>query len=326
MGRGCQLEPPIPASFIAESFTVRQDGALIRAASARGDLIGEPATYRDPDGALRVRVTFQGRRRTINAAKAAWILATAEYPAGQIIPIGTEGDFRFENLTVVPNCRHRPMAKGGRASSLEHRRATEMRLLSAMAEQPGAGLMQLARITGTGEGRVCAKLGRLAKRGLAESPRCCPGRSWAPTDQGRAVVLAGRLLIDDIDRAILSLIAKGPLRQLELSRRAQVCSFTAKRRFGLLVERGLATVDIARRYSATDAGREALGPEAQPQPRWVNVAAISAAAAKDVRERAYVDDRTQIERSRPGRMAKAAARANKSLPFNRFPERERLAG
>ena len=58
----------------------------------------------------------------------------------------------------------------------------------------------------------------------------------------------------------------------------------------------------------------------------MNVAAISAAAAKDVRERAYVDDRTQVERSRPGRMAKAAARANKSLPFNRFPERERLAG
>ena len=74
MGRGPITEPPIPASFIAASFAVRQDGALIRVSSARGDLIGESATYRDGDGVLRVRLTYQGKRRTMNAAKAAWIL------------------------------------------------------------------------------------------------------------------------------------------------------------------------------------------------------------------------------------------------------------
>ena len=66
-------------------------------------------------------------------------------------------------------------------------------------------------------------------------------------------------------------------------------------------------------------------PTPASPPRWVNVAAISAAVAKDVRERAYVDDRTQAERSRPGQMAKAAAKANKSTPFNAFPF-ERMAG
>jgi hypothetical protein len=112
---------------------------------------------------------------------------------------------------------------------------------------------------------------------------------------------------------------------VKLARRLQVCLLTAKRRLGLLTERGLVFADARRFYTLTDAGREALGPGAQPPPRWVNVAAISAATAPDVRERTYVDDRAQAERSRPGKMARAAARLNRSLPFNRFPERERLA-
>jgi hypothetical protein len=115
----------------------------------------------------------------------------------------------------------------------------------------------------------------------------------------------------------------GPVR---LSRRLGVCLLTAKRRGRLLAEKGLLIADARKFYSITPAGIEALGPDAQPPPRWVNVAAISAAAAKDVCERTYLDDRAQAERSRPGKMARAAAKLNRSLPFNRFPERERLAG
>jgi hypothetical protein len=67
---------------------------------------------------------------------------------------------------------------------------------------------------------------------------------------------------------------------------------TAKRRTRLLAERGLVIADPRKFFAVTPAGIEALGPDAQPPPRWVNVAAISAASAKDVRERLYVSDIT----------------------------------
>jgi hypothetical protein len=62
-----------------------------------------------------------------------------------------------------------------------------------------------------------------------------------------------------------------------------------------------------------------MGRGVQPSRRFR--AAISAASARDVTERAWVDDRTQPERSRPGKMARAAARRNGSASFA-FPERE----
>ena len=114
MGRSAQTEPPVSVEFLMSSFAVRQDGALIRAASARGDLIGEAASYRDPDGVARVRLSYRGRRRTMTAARVAWAVHHGAYPRGQVIATGAEGDFRRENLTVVSHCRQAPTALGER--------------------------------------------------------------------------------------------------------------------------------------------------------------------------------------------------------------------
>jgi hypothetical protein len=317
MGRGCQLEPPIPASFIAESFTVRQDWA----ASARGDLIGESATYRDPDGVLRARLTYRGKRRSMTAAKIAWAVHFGDHAKGVVKTIGAEDDFRRENLTVVPNCAHRPWETGGgQASSLKRKAEVDRSLLAAMADHEGAGLAQLAKLVGIGEGRISTKLGKLAERGLAQSPMCVQGRSWALTDQGREIAVAERPLIDDLDKQVLAVLRSAPMGPVRLSRRLEVCLLTAKRRVCLLAERGLVIPDIRKFYAITSAGIEALGPEAQPPPRWVRLELISAAAARDVAERTRLDDRTQAERSRPGQMAKAAAKRNRSYAFNPYTE------
>jgi hypothetical protein len=106
-------------------------------------------------------------------------------------------------------------------------------LLAAMVEHQGASLAELSRLAGIGEARTSTRLTKLAERGLAESPQCCPGRSWALTDQGRAVALSERPLIDDLDKQILRVVAQSPggaLRLLALARRVQVCPMTACRR------------------------------------------------------------------------------------------------
>ena len=327
MGRGVQLEPQIDAGHLRATFTIgANSGALIRVSSARGDLVGESATYRDGDGVLRVRLTYQGKRRSMTAAKIGWILATGAHPKGQVTTIGAEDDFRLENLTLVRNCAHRPWERGGgQASALQRRAEVDFSLLAAMAGQPGAGVMQLAKLVGIGEGRISVKLNRLAERGLAASPMCVPGRSWALTDQGREIAAAGRPLIDDLDRDILRALALTAMGPVRLSRRLGVCLQTTKRRTISLAEKGLVIADVRRFFSITPEGIEALGPKSQPSPRWVNVAAISAAAAKDVADRPRVDDRTQEERSRPGKMARAAARLNKSSNFNGHVFSERMA-
>jgi hypothetical protein len=124
---------------------------------------------------------------------------------------------------------------------------------------------------------------------LTESPRCCPGRSWALTDQGREIATAGRPLIDDIDRQVLAVLRSASMGPVRLSRRLEVCLQTAKRRVRLLAERGLVIADERRFYSLAPAGREALGAEAQ-RPPWVRVEAISAATARDVVNRAWAGD------------------------------------
>ena len=153
----------------------------------------------------------------------------------------------------------------------------------------------------------------------------CPGRAWTLTDQGRAVAMEARPLIDELDRQVLAVLRSSPMGHVRLSRRIGVCLQTAKRRANLLAERGLLVADVRRFFSITPEGIEALGPKSQPPPRWVRVEAISAAAAKDVADRPRVDDRTQAERSRPGQMARAAARLNKSSNFNGHVFTERMA-
>ena len=287
---------------------------------------GGSATYRDPDGVLRVRLRYRGKKRTMSAVRIAWIVHTGSHPRGQVIATGGEDDFRRENLSLVPHCAHRPQSKAGRASALIRRRDAEMRLISAMASHESAGLAQLSAATGLGESCVSTKLSKLAAKGLAISPQCCPGKAWALSQAGREIAAAGRPLIDDLDKQVLAVLRSAPMGPVRLARRLETCLLTAKRRVRLLAEKGLVIADARKFYAITELGIETFGPDAQPSPRWVNVAAISAAAAKDVRDRTYLDDRPQVERSRPGKMARAAAKLNRSLPFNRFPERERLAG
>jgi hypothetical protein len=67
-----------------------------------------------------------------------------------------------------------------------------------------------------------------------------------------------------------------------------------------------------------------LGDDA-PKP-WGNVAAISAAAAKDVAERSPSYNQTSLQRSLLASTSRAKAKANGATPFNAWPEFDRLAG
>jgi hypothetical protein len=119
----------------------------------------------------------------------------------------------------------------------------------------------------------------------------------------------GQPLIDDLDRDILTIIARAPVRQLALARRLGVCSLTAKRRLGLLIERGLVSRTDGR-YAITDHGRAALCPDA-PRP-WVRPELVSAAAARDVLARGGSDLLTTAERGRMGGLA--MARGGRTMP------------
>jgi hypothetical protein len=333
MGRGV-AKGPVPAEWLAANFTVDgATGALIRKACGAGGarFVGGPASYRDTDGVLRTRFTYQGARRTMASARIAWILTRETYPRGQVVTIGDGADLKPENLTVVDNCLHKPWTKGGgQASSLQRRAEIDRLLLSAMAEHEGAALTTLAKLAGLAEGRISVKLTRLAERGLAESPRCCPGKAWVLSAQGRAVAMGETNALDELDKTLLTTLAGSnvPLRQLGLARRCGVCTFTIKRRIGLLADRGLVLVR-GPQFLLTDAGRKALGPEAPVVKPWFNPAMISAAAARDVRERVSIPEQTSVARSENGRLARAKARSNAkrglTVPFNAFAL-DRLAG
>ena len=115
-------------------------------------------------------------------------------------------------------------------------------------------------------------------------------------------------LIDDTGRDILTIMARAPVRQLELARRLGICSLTAKRRLGMLIEQGLIDVN-ASRYAITSGGRAALG-DAAPKP-WLRSEAISAAAASDVQRRIqYPNEMSAAERTRLSSLNASKARAN----------------
>jgi hypothetical protein len=89
---------------------------------------------------------------------------------------------------------------GGRAQALECRAEADRAIIEAMAAQPGPSLSALS--AAKAQSAVCARLGRLAKRDLACGPQCVPGRSWHLTDQGQAIAVAERPLIE---RGLLAL-------------------------------------------------------------------------------------------------------------------------
>jgi hypothetical protein len=329
MGRGPLTEPQIDAGHIRASFMVAHNsGELLRrdrpcdSGGYNAKFAGESATYRDPDGVLRVRLRYRGKKRTMSAGRIAWIVHFGAYPTGQVQTRDGGDDLRPENLILTPHCAHRPQSKAGRASALERRRGFSAALISAMAEHQGAGVAQLATIIGSSESCVSTRLSKLQRQGLTCGPQCCPGKAWALSQAGREAA-AGRPLLDDLDRDILRIVAQTPSGIVTIARRAGVCPLTARRRLGLLTGKGLVFADPRKFFSITPAG-VAAGDAPQRQP-WVNPERIKASTAKDVVGRTYLDDRAQAERSRPGQMARAAAKRNRSNAFNPWFE-ERLAG
>ena len=292
MGRKQETQPPVDAAFIRECFDVRDDGAIIR----RSD--GELATFIGPKGVLLVRVRHNGRTRRVVALRVAWCLSTGEWPKGVVKPRnGVDDDLRPENLIVVKaGARRFDQGKGGIASSLERRGQTSTALLRALAENPDATVPQLSRLVGRSEGCCCVRLVKLEAQGLTCSPKCQAHIRWRLSQTGRALAMNGQPLIDDTGRDILTIMARAPVRQLELARRLGVCNLTAKRRLGMLIEQGLIDVN-ASRYAITSGGRAALG-DAAPKP-WLRSEAISAAAASDVqRQIQFPNEMSAAERTR----------------------------
>jgi hypothetical protein len=307
---------------VQEPFAVRQDGILIQLSS------GEPAPYRTARDKPLVRIGFKGGVRRIGAARIAWCLHAGEWPRGRVQPKnGDDGDLRFVNLALAKS-GPRDHGLGGRAQALQRRAEADRAIIEAMAAQPGASLIALSAATGQAQSAVCARLSRLAKRDLACGPQCCPGRSWHLTDQGQAIAGRERPLLDDLDRDILQALAVTSMGVTKLSRRAEVALLTAKRRINLLTGRGLVFADPRRFFSLTPAGRSALGDEA-PR-RWVEPEAVSAVSAPDVQRRQqFPNEMSAAERTRLSSLnaqkARAMAKLNRSLPYNRFPERQ-MAG
>jgi DNA-binding Lrp family transcriptional regulator len=313
LGRGVNTQPPVPATTIREAFQVRQDGQIVRRST------GEPATFPFKGKSL-VRVYYQGQIRRFAAGRIAWAIAVGEWPKGVVkARNGVDDDLRLENL-ILTKRGPRPFdqGKGGMASSLERRSQTGTALLMALAENPDATVPQLSQLVGRSESCCCIRLAKLEAQGLTCSPKCQAHIRWQLSQTGKALAMNGQPLIDDTGRDILTIIARAPVRQLELARRLGVCSLTAKRRLGMLIEQGLIDVN-ASRYAITSGGRAALG-DAAPKP-WLRSEAISAAAASDVQRRIqFPNEMSATERTRISSLnaskARANARRNGNAAFN----------
>ena len=136
MGRPRISQPPVPAPYIPECFTI-SDGALTwreRPAShfscrssdhAHFNAIfaGQPAGFTGPGGVQIVRFMHEGGTRRMTVLKAAWIVHTGAYPKGQIrARDGNESNLAASNLIEIAR-GHDPYgalsnrrANGGRAS------------------------------------------------------------------------------------------------------------------------------------------------------------------------------------------------------------------
>jgi DNA-binding Lrp family transcriptional regulator len=318
MGRGIG-SAPLDVQVVQQAFALRQDGILVRRRCHIDTLSGEPATF-TLNGKLMVRIGVQGKVRRLMASRVAWAIAANEWPSGPVRPKNGDGsDLRADNLVQTRHGAHRPNAAGGRASSLERRKATNAALLNALAERANPTLAELSQAIGLSEGRVSARLNKLAAKGLALSPQCCPGRSWALTVQGRAAA-SSVVLLDDLDRRVLAALALTSMGTVKLARRVEVCQPTIRRRVRPLLEKGLVFADPRKFFSVTPAGRAALGDEAVVS-RWVDPARISAANARDVRTRLQHpnDDRSSWARAEQSSRARQKgieqARENGQQPF-----------
>jgi DNA-binding MarR family transcriptional regulator len=214
MGRGVVTAPPIPIETIQATFALRPDGEIVRRGCHIAALSGEPATFVGPTNKLMVRLGHQGKIRRVLASKVAFALAVGQWPSGPVRQKnGDPGDLRPGNLVVTKYAAHQPQASGGKASSLERRQATNAAILNALAERAVPTLAELSRAVGLSEGRISARLGKLAEQGLTISPQCVPKRHWALTDAGRAAAQASIPVVDNLDRSILAALVFAPMRK-----------------------------------------------------------------------------------------------------------------
>jgi DNA-binding Lrp family transcriptional regulator len=310
MGRQAHAEPLPRIAFIRKSFAIR-DGVIVRLRTS------EPTLFeRGPSDHLLVRVMVEGRIRRIAAPRLAWALASGEWPHSTVKLRDDHAGYGAENLVLLRRGQN-PFAVG--KASLIRRAERDVALLKAVAENPDATLPVLSRHVGSSASCVCVRLGKLADHGLCEGPKCDPRVRWQLTPARRELAARSQPPLDDTDLDILRAVARGPRTSITLAAAiASVGAGTASRRLKMLKAAGL--VSNGDRYSLTDAGRAALGDEPAPKREpWVKVAAISAASARDVRERRN-DDLPSWERSR--RISEAihrgreTAKANKTVPFN----------
>src|SRR5208337_4303986 len=226
---------------LRERFHLRQDGALVRTST------GDVATFTGPHNRVLVRLCHEGFRRRIAAGKVAWVLQFGWWPTGPVLPRdGDHDNFSAGNLIMVkygpsPFGERSPRhGAGGRASSLERRNGSAVRLLSTLAEHPDASLTlpQISRLAGSPESCTCTRLGKLAKRGLVCGPRCNAAERWRLLQAGREIAVTERPLIDPLDRRILMVIARSPVRLMALAHVADVCRLTARRRIDRLTAQG----------------------------------------------------------------------------------------
>ena len=158
-------------------------------------------------GRLLCRVYVDGRVRRIVASKAVWIVATGELPHGVVKPRdGDEHDLRESNLIEV---RRGPkpfdQAKGGKASSLDHRAKMTTTLINALAANPGSTVPQLSRLVGSSSSCTCVRLSKLADAGLCIGPRCDSRARWDLSERGRELAASTNPVVpDQRDRDILA--------------------------------------------------------------------------------------------------------------------------
>jgi DNA-binding Lrp family transcriptional regulator len=327
MGRGIATEP-LPVAFIQQALDLRQDGTLCwrerprdhfphrtdDCARFNNQRANGSAGYPGSDGKLMLQFNFEGRTRRIAAARVAWCLSHNEWPRGQVKTVGDEGDLRPENLIVVKRGVN-PAAVG--TSSLKRRAEVDAKLIEALANHPHSSVACLGQLAGLTESAASTRLSRLAARGVAQSPMCCPNRSWVLTAKGQTLAETGSPLIDDLDRRALTALALVGMGTVKLARRVGCCPLTIKRRVRVLVERGLVFPDVRKYYAITDAGRQALGDDMPQHQPWIDPSVISAAAAKDVLARSPGDDRTRAFRSKV-----ASLGAQRSMEAQRLSRRE----
>ena len=154
-----------------------------------GQRAGSEAGYPGPDGRLMAQFTFGGKIRRIAASRIAWVLATSEWPQGQVrCSNGDEGDLRPENLIVAQRGKN-PAAIG--KSSLEGRLGVDAKLIAAMAGHPDSSVARLGELAGLTESGACNAARKAGRKGIGAVAAVLP-QQIVGADQPRAGRRHGR--------------------------------------------------------------------------------------------------------------------------------------